>query len=578
LARRGLVPAVALVGHGSVADASPAAVSASWAGATTAAAMGSATGHSLAYSVPEAGRLLLQGVIRAMFLSRLKWTGAVIAVLGLAMGLTLGLPPIAPGAGGPRIEADAPVRHLSPNRSDQPTARPATKPAARQENPAPPAPMTTPITVRGRASDGADQPVAGATIYLVSTHGQDALLGTTTTGRDGSYIFRNARLPVSRWRDDAPLTGTFQVYGTAPGRGFAWHGMRWYQPRRRPDDWKVAGEDYTLFGTDPKVMDLRFPPAATLAGRVADEAGRPLAGVEIRLGHCDCLDTKGKESHPNFREFWAIGSAPPDLTTTRTGADGRFRLGGLPREAGLRLFVEHPDYAWTFLYAATTDRPTTSFEYPLASIGPGRERPPVATGELNLILRATRRVDVRTIFADSGQPAPKVKVSAGNGSAGPSAYGITDADGKVRLRLPPGRYDVVADPTEGGAACVRTLSSLHVAEQPAEQALELRVNPGCVLILEVVGAKTGKGVPGVEFLYEPEDQQGSRSSVQSRSGFIDNPRSDADGRLRAVVEPGERVYSVGYIPESAGYRRQQPEKRVTLPAGGSVTVRFVLEE
>jgi hypothetical protein len=104
------------------------------------------------------------------------------------------------------------------------------------------------------------------------------------------------------------------------------------------------------------------------------------------------------------------------------------------------------------------------------------------------------------------------------------------------------------------------------------------VKPGCALILEVVDAKTGKGVPGVQFVFEPDGQAGSRETVQSRSGFIDDPRSNADGRLRAVVEPGERTYMVGHIPESTGYRQQYPTKRVTLPAGGTVTVRFELQQ
>jgi hypothetical protein len=124
---------------------------------------------------------------------------------------------------------------------------------------------------------------------------------------------------------------------------------------------------------------------------------------------------------------------------------------------------------------------------------------------------------------------------------------------------------------------VRTRSSLRVDEQPAEQSLEVRVKPGCVLILEVVDAKTGKGVPGVGFYCDQDDRPGSRASVQSRTGYIDHPRSDADGRLRAVVEPGERVYAVGPIPESTGYRQQSPQKRVAVPAGATVTVRFELQ-
>ena len=439
------------------------------------------------------------------------------------------------------------------------------------------APMSTPITVRGRGTDSEGKPVAGATIYLVSTNGTDALLGTTNTDRDGAYTFRNARLPVSRTRDDTPLAGTFQVYGTAPGFGFAWHGMRSYEPRRRPADGKVAGDDYTLFGDDPKVMDLRFPPSATLSGHVLDETDRPVADARMRIGSCDYLDTEGKESHVNFRAFWAIHALSGALTTTKTGPDGRFHLDGLPREAGFRIFVEHPNYAWMDLYAATTNRPESAFEFPRQMIA-GHERPPVETGPLKITLQSTRHIAVRTIFADSGRPAPKVSVSMGRLPAGTSAYGISDADGRILLRLPPGEYEGVADPSEGGAPCVRTRLALQVKDRPAEQSFEVRVKPGCILILEVIDARTGKGVPGAEFHCEPDGQAGSRVKVQSRSGFIDNPRSDADGRLRAVVEPGERTYMVGHIPESTGYRQQYPTRRVTLPAGGTVTVRFELRQ
>ena len=544
-----------------------ATVSTAWAAATTAGAMSLTTGGALSNVVGESVSRLFRGVKRAMVLSRLKSIAAVLVLVGFAAGLTFALAPGAPGG-----------RQASTGPGKTPQARPA----AENQKSTPPAPMTTPITVRGRATDSQGKPVAGATIYLVSTNGQDAPLGTTTTDRDGSYLFQNARLPVSRWGagPDAPLQGTFQVYGTALGHGFAWHGMRCYQPRRRPEDWgKVVGGEYTLFGEDLKVADLRFPPAASLAGSVIDEKGRPVSGVRIKIDGCDFLDTQGKETHHNFREFWSIFTAPASLKTTTTGPDGRFRLVGLPREAGFWIIVEHPDYAWMNLYAATTDRPTSAFEFPRESIA-GNMRPPVATGEIQVTLRSTRRIAVHTVFDDTGQPAAKVRVSAWTGSSGSQSYGISDAAGKLQLRLPPGDYELTADPTEGGAECLRTRATFRVVEWQDQQALEVRVKPACVVILEAVDAKTGRGISGVQFAAEPEfmGRFGGRMSVQSRPGYIDNPRSDANGRLRAVVEPGKWVYSVGHIPESTGYRQQFPERRADLPARGTVTIRFRLQQ
>jgi RNA polymerase sigma factor (sigma-70 family) len=511
--------------------------------------------------------ILARGVLKLMLFNQLK-TAAMLACLGIATLFWA-------------WQAAAVTSFEKGQSTRAPNAQPApaTAPAKAPPEPQKPAPITTPITVRGRATDQQGKPVAGATIYLVSTNGIDSPLGTATTDRDGAYVFRNARLPVSRHKPDDPLAGTFQIYGTAPAYGFAWHGMRHYQPRRRPDEWYVVGGDYTLFGSDPKVMDLRFPPAATLDGSIRDEKGGPIADVKVRISHCDMLDTAGKESHHNFREFWAIQASPPALTTTKTDREGRFSLKALPSEAGFWIHLNHPDYAWRGLYAATTSRPTTAFDYPRQSTV-GNTRPPVTTGSIEVTLHSTRRIAARTVFADSGRPAPKVRLNAsqGSGAAGNGAFGTTDDAGKLEFRLPPGDYDIVADPTDDTAEFVRTRSKLTVASVPIDQSLEVRVKRGCVVILEAVDAKTAKGIPGVGFMVDTDKAPGARMSVQSRTGYIDHPVTDANGRLRAVVNPGSAAFSLGVIPEAAGYKQVFTEKRVDLPAGQTVTVRFELEK
>jgi hypothetical protein len=349
-------------------------------------------------------------------------------------------------------------------------------------------------------------------------------------------------------------------------------------PRPRPADFKAAGEDYSLFQGEPLVMDLRFTPAAALRGRIVDERGHPVSGAKIELGHCDYLDTKHKESHHNFREFWALGHAPSALRTANTGPDGRFRLEGLPSEAGFRVYVEHPDYAWLSLFAATTARPATAFDYPLGRIS-SNERPAVKTGDLELTLQSTRSIVIRSVFASTGLPAQRVRVFASQGSSenGSGASGETDAEGNLVFRLPAGEYNVTLDPAAGDGVGVRTRSKFSVAHIPAQQSVELRLNQGCILVLQAVDAKTGLGIPGVVFLREIGRNRG-RQPVQTRTHYVDHPRSDASGQVRAVVDPGEGVFSIGQVPESSGYRESVEQKRVVLFAGETVTVRFQLDK
>jgi RNA polymerase sigma factor (sigma-70 family) len=573
LVRRGLLPAAGIAGGLFTTEAGAGFVPASWISATSLAATRLVAGRISAAGLSASVTSLIEGVNRAMFLTQLKWISGFAAFAALSAGVTFGL---ASGDG------------------KQPTAAEAGKPksAARKASKSAPAkiqgklegiftdltgrPIAATLNLSGRATDLAGKPIAGASIFLASTNGIDKDLGQTTTDGDGNYRFSNILLPLRPRTEDTPSQGTLQVYGTAPGFGFAWHGMRTYLPQNRPLGEGINGEDYRLFQDEPIVMDIRFPPAATLGGRIVDEAGRPLPGTEVQLFSCDYLDTKDREEHLNYREFWSIRQASKALRTATTDPDGRFRLEGLPKEAGFWIHVEHPSYAWFRLFAATTDRPETDFTYPLDQSS-DTKRPPVFTGDLKITLRENRKVLIQTVFADTREPAPGVKVSASRGTSGSSAYGNSNEQGKLELKLPPGEYDILADPTEGGAECIRTQAVFTVLDA-AEQSLEVPANPGAIVVLEAVDAETGKGIPGIMFMRAKPGPSSLGEPVQSRTGYIDNPRSDADGRLRAVVEPGDWQFMPSYLPEKVGYLLYNGRKTAWLEPRKTTTLRFELKK
>ncbi|MBI3847437.1 MAG: carboxypeptidase regulatory-like domain-containing protein [Planctomycetes bacterium] len=425
------------------------------------------------------------------------------------------------------------------------------------------------ITINGRATDAAGSPVAGATIFVVSTNAVDEDLGKTTTDDEGRFTFSNVSLPIVQFDRSIP-EGTFQVFGLAAGFGFAWHGMRSFRPEHRSKETHVLGEDYDFFLDEPIVTNLMFGPAAKLAGCVVDDAGKPIAHAAINLGGCDYVDIAGKESHVNFREFWSLGALPEANRSTTTGEDGRFHFEGLPAECRFLMDFEQGEHAPVMLWAATTKRPAS--EIPSRYESSGHDEP-MLTGDIRVTLSSTRRIAIDVVAADTGKPMPNVHVSGSNGGAtGTASWGKTDAAGKVELRLPPGEYRLMADPPRD-IPFVRTMQPLVVADKPAEQSCRVTLKPACVLILQAIDKETGQGLPDAGFTFERDEEEGTWGFVTSSTVWVDHPVTDAGGQLRVFAEPGRRRYGVGLYPE--GYEPVKiPSDPVELRAGETVYLRF----
>jgi RNA polymerase sigma factor (sigma-70 family) len=557
LARRGLALGVA---GPLLCEPGTAAVPEALAGATVRAGLDVAAGHASAVALPVAA--LAHGVVRAMAAGKLK---VVVAVL-VAVGVVAGGVRIVTISTGPTLVGE----QLNPvSRATAESQRPPVK-AGPQE----PKPETFPVTVSGKAFDKAGKPVSGATVHLLSLNaslasagppGRDTVAATVSTDEHGEYEFIDIAFPMVRPRKHEPLVGMIDVFATAPGYGFTWASRRVFHTTPRPEG-QAGGGSFHL--NEPMVLNLTFPPAGRLRGRIVDEADKPVPGMEIELVSAE------RRQGVDFDRFRCL---PAAISRAASDAEGRFGWDGLPLNATFRVWLKHPEFAHAELYATPSDAPAPVKHIPST----------VWTGDIDLTFVRPGRVVTRAVAADTGTPLAGVVTSAWNSvrDLNVSASGKTDDDGKVSLRLPPGTYRLNARP-HYDSRFVPTDRELTVGADPEQQA-EVRVRLGGVVILEAVDADTGKPVPGVPF--HVRDEQSDWRPVQNSPAAVMNPFTDAQGNLRVTDYPGKRSYRISNqagegtrkpfqtVPDPTDPAETEPGvKQVELQEGKTLTLRFKL--
>jgi hypothetical protein len=110
--------------------------------------------------------------------------------------------------------------------------------------------------------------------------------------------------------------------------------------------------------------------------------------------------------------------------------------------------------------------------------------------------------------------------------------------------------------------------TITVEDEPAEQTFRLSLTRGCPLTLEVIDARTGKGIPGVRFT--------EHSSIGTSSGHL-GLFTNQDGKCSALVAPGVHRYAVEI---AEGYPDIDPwkTKEVECAAGKPATLQFRLKK
>ncbi len=356
----------------------------------------------------------------------------VVIVLGvLALGAAVALTQVRCGAT-PEEPPAAPTPQRAPKRPRSGTTAPTPPPKGA-------------LAVRGRVLDTQGRPVAGAEVSATRDMPGESLslLVCDDTELDeevplsssdclGAQEEELLRL-IEEGRGAAPLLA--QTLSAADGT-FSLEGL----PEGTVEVWAQGTEGSALqpeveTGAGDVELVLRKP--FSLAGRVVDESGTPLSGVQVTLFH---------EEHSRFFE-------------TSTGADGRFTLDRLP-EGVYGLVASTPELLPEYIPAVTPEEAES------------------------IVLHRPRRLSGQVL--SEGKPAPGAKVTVGY----TEHVAETDAQGRFSFEpFAPGTYELQAE-----WAGQHALARVEITEE--ENETHVTMNLGTPLFVEgTVRDDAGQPIP-----------------------------------------------------------------------------------
>jgi hypothetical protein len=175
---------------------------------------------------------------------------------------------------------------------------------------------------------------------------------------------------------------------------------------------RVAGyAQYDQPGWHPHDSGLARP--GPVSGRVTDDAGQPLEGVEVSIRNVAASDGRSYEA--------------PGSGASRTGADGRFRVEAVPIGRG-SVWVHKPGY-----------------------VRPGLPGPiPLPSEDLHLSMVQATNVRVTVDFTGAERPGGylvQIEPEGGSTVGSWGGSGNIDADNRITFRdVPPGRYILRGQP------------------------------------------------------------------------------------------------------------------------------------
>lgn len=405
------------------------------------------------------------------------------------------------------------------------------------------APKPRQFRLSGRVLLPDDSPAAGATVTLqLVSDPYHPDLYTHRTGLQGGYDFGMLDVPILRAGPERPGLGSLMA--SLDGYGLDVVDLR-FEHRE--------GEQARLVEvTGPKMTrDLRLSSEAVVSGTVLDGDGKPLDGVDVNVSR--------------VRYGQGAGTAYPSLPAPGLGAltdrEGRFRLSGLPENAGAECWFRKTGYV----------RANTI----LTAEGGNEVRLPLAGA-----------IEGRALFAETGEPVPNLRVywDGPYGRRGDVQYsyrgtGLSGPDGRFRLEgVPEGLAVVRAAPEECALKYVaERVRNVSVAAGVTTSGVVIGLRKGGILKGRVFDVVTGEPVVASvsvtqsaalareEYVWLVADKK-AEYSVRLPAGAYSVRFGSADGYVAEQGTGGREVSAV--VEEGLEVRapdlKAQPAVRVTV--------------
>jgi protocatechuate 3,4-dioxygenase beta subunit len=361
----------------------------------------------------------------------------------------------------------------------------------------------------------------------------------------------------------------FMMIASKPGLSLGW--STWYP---RPD-------------LDEGTAELRLTAPTAVSGIVQDAAGKPVPDAAVWVNLALRLEKRDDNAQSwNILNSW-LGR---QCLATRTSADGRFRIEGLPSDATLELAVAKPGLA--------LDQPARPYRYPTSLS--------FQAGESNIVLtlKPAGAIEGRVVQADTGAPVADsrvfvVEAGFGGDTRPPSP---TDSDGIFHLTdLSAGEYrlrTVVGTNQFPDWVCETTTATVEAGATNRE--VKITASRGGVLEVTVrdqssdrplkdasvsvsseatsQGARTSdqgvarlRSVPGdYSLLVSKEGQRGDRSRVTVEGNETNRLTVTLGAAIRltgTVVDPDGKPApkaAVTFFPAQRAVKQTDAEGRFTL--------------